>query len=125
MEARIRPPVIVAIANVPSVAGDTRQHSYHSILTFLSTPAIYYSKHYYCSHLRPSATLVYRIDCLSAAIQLVLARHQRPSRVPSTHLTNIIHSPSKHLDDSQPLYTSSHSYRITYTRLATAHQPAP
>jgi hypothetical protein len=37
--ARIRPPVIVAIANVLSVAGNTRQHSYHDHPYPLLTPS--------------------------------------------------------------------------------------
>jgi hypothetical protein len=81
----------------------------------LPSPAIYYSTQHHYPYLRPSATLVYPIDRLSAAIRLVLAQHHPrriPSRVPSTHLANTLHSPSKLLDDSQLPYTFSYPYRI-------------
>ena len=103
---------------VPSAARNTPQHSYLDDSSLLSSiPQRFIIRLstiiHICDRVRHSYTRLtaYQqpFDCLLRAI----TSRRISSRVASTHLTNILHSPSKHLDDSIPLYTSNYPYRIT------------
>ena len=102
----------------PSAARNTPLHSYHHHSSLLSSvPQRFIIRPstiiHICDRLRHSYTRSTAYQQPFDSCLRTTASRRISSRVSIKHLTHILHSPSKHLDESLPLYTDNYPYRIT------------
>lgn len=102
----------------PSAARNTPQHSYRDDSSLLSSiPQRFIIRPstivHNCERVRHLSTRLTAYQQPFDSHLRAIASRRISSRVVLTHLTNILHSPSKHLDDFLPFCAFNYPYRIT------------